>query len=129
MEKRIKILLVEDEVIAAMYLQYQLKSVGYNELCHVTTGKEAIISAREKQPDVILMDIRLADDIDGIEAATKIKLESDIPIIFLTGYDDDIVRERAEKLKPLEYLIKPYEVKTIKKIIDAHFGLSSNVVF
>lgn len=123
MRNQLKILLVEDETVNAMLLSEQLKSVGYAIANHVTTGENAIASVKQNPPDIILMDIRLAGEIDGIEAATTIESESDIPIIFITGYDDQTIKERAEKLKPCGYLIKPFEIDKLKIIIDSRFAL------
>jgi CheY-like chemotaxis protein len=117
----IKILLVEDEFLPAILMKKQLEKQGYEVTQSVSTGENAIISARQNPPDIILMDIRLVGEIDGIEAAAAIKAESDIPIIFITGYDDKEIRERAEKTKPLGFLIKPLEIHTLKTILDALF--------
>ncbi len=119
MEK--KILLVEDEVITAMLMQKELKDIGYPTVHHVTTGEKAIFFANKNPPDIILMDIRLAGEIDGIDAAEDIKAESDIPIIFITGYDDKEIRERSEKTKPIDFLIKPIDIIVLKTILDAYF--------
>ncbi|HCL56300.1 MAG TPA: response regulator [Spirochaetia bacterium] len=122
MEKEIQILVVEDEAITAMLLQTQLKKIGYLFLTHVTTGEKAILSAKQSPPDLILMDIGLAGEIDGIEAAAVIKSKADIPIIFITGYEDNTIRQRAQTVKPLEYLIKPLSMYKLKTIIDQYFG-------
>ncbi|OHD17059.1 MAG: histidine kinase [Spirochaetes bacterium GWD1_27_9] len=127
MENSIKFLLVEDEVINAMLMKMQLEKTGYKVTHHVTTGENAIISSKQNPPDIILMDIRLAGEIDGIEAAEIIKSQSNIPIIFITGYDDLTIRKRAEKLNPLEYLIKPLVIDKLKTIIDAYFIKPDNI--
>ena len=121
MENQIRILVVEDEVLTAMMMQAQLKKAGYSIARHVTTGENAILSAKEDPPDIILMDIRLAGKIDGVEAATAINVEREIPVIFVTGYDEKSVRERAETLKPLAYMIKPVSMRELKAKIDGHF--------
>jgi CheY-like chemotaxis protein len=121
MKKVVNILLVEDEVITAMLMQSQLISLGYTVAEHVTTGENAVASAKENPPDIILMDIALAGEIDGIDAAAAIKSVSDIPVIFITGYEDQQYKERAEKIKPLEYLIKPLNMNKLKAIIDDFF--------
>ena len=121
MNKVVNILLVEDEVITAMLMQSQLISLGYTVAEHVTTGENAVASAKENPPDIILMDIALAGEIDGIDAAAAIKSVSDIPVIFITGYEDQQYKERAEKIKPLEYLIKPLNMNKLKSIIDDFF--------
>jgi len=125
MERTVKILLVEDEVVIAMLLRKQLANIGYPVLGHVTTGEKAIVSANQNPPDIILMDIRLAGEIDGIEAAETIKAKVDVPIIFITGYDDKEIRERAEKIEPIGFLIKPLDVFSLKTILDARFKRGS----
>ena len=113
--------MVEDEVITAMLMQRQLIGLGYIISQHVTTGENAIVSARENPPDIILMDIALAGEIDGIDAAAAIRSVSDIPVIFVTGYEDQKNMVRAGNVHPLEYLIKPLNVNKLKILIDAHF--------
>jgi CheY-like chemotaxis protein len=122
MEKKIKILLVEDEVVAAMFLKMELEKEGYIVCKHVTTGENAIISAEADKPDVILMDIFLAGKINGIDAAKEIKEKTDIPIIiFLTGFEDSGLKEKAMKLDPLAYIIKPVVLTELKDIINKKF--------
>lgn len=118
MKKKLNILLVEDEGVAAMLIERQLKSIGHAVANHVTTGESAIESVRKCKPCVILMDIRLKGGIDGIETATSIKNEMDIPIVFITGFEHRNVREKAEKLNPLGFLIKPIDVAQLKAILD-----------
>lgn len=121
MGKAIRILLVEDEVILSMTMKEQIKSIGYSIAQSVPTGEKAIAAAKSDPPDLIFMDIRLAGEIDGIDAAISIKSESDIPVIFITGYDDKTIRERAEKTDPLAFLIKPAKMSVLKEIIDSLF--------
>jgi CheY-like chemotaxis protein len=121
MDREISILLVEDEAITAMLMESQLKKIGYTLTNHVTTGENAITATLLHQPDIILMDIRLAGNIDGIEAACIIKSETDIPIIFITSYDDQTTRDRIRNLNPLGFLEKPLEIHKLKDIIDSHF--------
>ncbi|OHD13585.1 MAG: histidine kinase [Spirochaetes bacterium GWD1_27_9] len=120
--REISILLVEDEVIIAMLMQKEIMDIGYKVSNHVTTGENAIVIARQNPPDIILMDIRLAGKIDGIDAASVIKSELDIPVIFITCYDDQSIRDRTQILKPLGYLIKPLEIYKLKTIIDNYFA-------
>lgn len=123
MDNLIKILLVEDEFIASLHMKKQLEKMNYEVTKIVSTGENAIISARQNPPDIILMDIRLAGEMDGIEAASVIKGESqsDIPVIFVTGYNDDEIQKRADMVRPLEYLIKPVQMNKLKNIIDGYF--------
>jgi len=81
----------------------------------VVTGEEAVQLTEQAQPDIILMDIRLASNMNGLEAARKIRTYSQVPIIFITGYPDEMLREQAAKLQPAVYIVKPilnYEMRT-----------------
>lgn len=118
MKNNLKILLVEDEAIAAMLMKMELRNAGYEVAHHVVTGEEAIISARQNPPDIILMDIRLAGEIDGIDAASTIKSGSNIPIIFITSYNSQTIKERAEKIGHTGYFIKPVDVNKLKTIFE-----------
>ena len=102
-----KILIVEDEAIIAKDLQWRLKGMGYDAPFIVATGEEAVRTAHEFAPDLILMDIMLLGPIDGIEAANLIRSKADIPVIYLTAYADEEVLERAKITAPFGYLIKP----------------------
>jgi len=119
MKQPINILIVEDEVFIAMHLRMELRKSGYEVSGPVVTGEEAITRAAEEQPDIVLMDIRLAGKIDGIEAAREIRAHDDIPIIFMTGYENNEVRERAQQLNPLAYFIKPVSINDLKTAIDS----------
>ena len=120
---RPKILIVEDESLIALQLEMKLSKLGY-EICQlVASGEEAINAARFEKPDVILMDIRLTGEMDGIEAARQIGFFAAIPIIFTTGYPDTNIKERAMALKPSGFLIKPIEANAIQKVIQSTLKL------
>lgn len=121
MKKKIKILIAEDEVIVAQWMKIELEDVGYEVLDYVTTGERAIEYALENKPDIILLDINLSGEIDGIDAAEKITDSLNIPIIFMTGYNESSILERAQKINPVGYLEKPVEIYNIKPIIDSVF--------
>ena len=121
MEKKIKILIAEDEVIVAQWMKIELEDIGYEVLEYVTTGEKAIESALENKPDIILLDVNLIGKIDGIDAAEKITDTLNIPIIFMTGYNESSIFERAQKIKPVGYLEKPVEIYDIKPIIESIF--------
>ncbi len=118
----LSILLVEDEFIAALMMKSELEKLGHRVVGSVTTGENAIAKASNLRPDLILMDIRLAGHIDGIEAAMEIRKAQAANIVFMTGYDDPEVRARAEALKPLAYIIKPFAMANIKHILDSLQG-------
>ena len=104
-----KILIVEDEMILANDVKYQLEELDYNVVGIVNNGKDAIKLTLETNPDVILMDIVIKGDIDGIETAQQINKQYNIPIIYTTAYFDEEILERAKKTKPFGYIIKPYQ--------------------
>ena len=117
-----RILVVEDEVMIAMCLELELTRAGYEVCQRVAKGEEAVCLAQHESPDCILMDIRLAGEIDGIEAAEQIQAFSSIPIIFMTGYPDKTVEERANVLNPLGFFVKPVRILTLKPLIDSIEG-------
>jgi len=116
------ILIVEDEVILSAWLKMQIEDEGYLVCGCITTGEKAIEFVKETKPDVILMDINLVGKIDGIEAAEVINKKSKIPIIFMTGYEEPEIYERAQKTKPVAYLTKPVEFWELKPIFESIFS-------
>ena len=121
MKKKIKILIAEDEIIVARWMKIELEDVGYEVLDYVTTGEKAIESALENKPDIILLDVNLSGKIDGIEAAEKITDSLNTSIIFMTGYNESSIFERAKVINPVAFLEKPVEIYDIKPIIDSLF--------
>jgi len=104
-----KIMLVEDEVLFAKDLQDLLESWGYTVPAIVSTGEEAIEKASELKPDLVLMDIVLKGDMDGIEAADLIRTRFKIPVVYLTAHADDETVQRAKITEPYGYVLKPLE--------------------
>lgn len=112
--KEPKILIVEDEASCAMLLTDFLNISGYEVCGVVSTGLGAIRAAAEKKPDVIFMDIRLADEIDGIEAASRIILSDErVSIVFMSAYSDPEIVAKAKKLNPAAYIFKPFGLENI----------------
>ncbi len=103
------VLIVEDEILQGLYLKEILTKKGYNAAGIIDTGEAAIEYARELKPDIILMDIILKGELDGIDAAAKIHTELDIPVIFLTANIDEYNLNRATRTAPYGYLIKPIQ--------------------
>jgi PAS domain S-box-containing protein len=112
------ILIVEDEKIIALDLQRRLERFGYSVIGMASDGAEAIALARERSPDIILMDIMLAGSMDGIEAAKQIKARFQIPVIFLTAYTDEKTLERAKEVEPFGYILKPFKERELYTTID-----------
>jgi diguanylate cyclase (GGDEF)-like protein/PAS domain S-box-containing protein len=113
-----RILIVEDEKIISLDLQRRLEKFDYNVVGLCTTGTEAVEKTGEFLPDIILMDIMLAGDIDGIDAAKRIKDQYQIPVIFLTAYADEKTLERAKEAEPFGYILKPFKEKELYTTID-----------
>ena len=113
----VKILLVEDESIEAMDIKRTLESFGYNVPYVASQGEEAVSKALEIKPDIILMDIILKGEMDGIETANEIK-NLNLPIIYLTAHSEESTIERAKLTGPYGYIIKPYEVTELKYAIE-----------
>ena len=116
--KDIKILVVEDESIIALNIKKKLKSFGYTVPALATTGEEAIKMAEITFPDLILMDVRLKGEMDGIQTAGEIRKNFDIPIVYLTAYSDDEILEKAKKTKPYGYIVKPFKANDLRSNIE-----------
>jgi PAS domain S-box-containing protein len=113
-----RILIVEDEVIIAMEIKNSIKNLGYKVTSVVNTGDKAIQKAKDEEPDLILMDIRLKGDMDGIEAASQIQASLNTPIIFLTAFAEEAKLERAKLILPFGYLLKPVQDRELKVTIE-----------
>ena len=113
------ILVVEDEAIIAMLLQKVLEAIGYTVAGPVANGEDAIRIAESEHPDLILMDIRIEGDIDGIETTLRIHEKYDIPIIYLTAHSDPDTYERAMQTKPSGFLLKPFKRDELCATIDS----------
>ncbi|MEH2181565.1 hybrid sensor histidine kinase/response regulator [Nostoc sp.] len=113
-----RILVVEDEVIVARTIASQLSQLGYIVTGTASSGKIAIAKASETQPELVLMDIILKGDMDGIATATQIRQQLDVPVIYLTAYGDDHTLERAKITQPFGYIVKPFTTKDLKIAIE-----------
>ncbi|MCE3281195.1 MAG: hypothetical protein K0S44_3386 [Bacteroidetes bacterium] len=111
------ILIVEDESIVAKDIQHSLKKLGYTVVGMCSTGEDAIRTAEEMKPDLVLMDIMLKGDMSGIEAAGQIREKFNIPVIYLTAYADESTLSKAKVSEPYGYIIKPF------KEIDLHTSI------
>ena len=112
-----KILIVEDEPVTSMELKSELQRWGYQSNL-AASGEEAIKMATNKKPDLILMNIILEGNIDGIDAAKIIKEKIDVPIIFLTAHIDEKITKRAKSNLPHNYILKPFEPQKLKFTIE-----------
>lgn len=113
-----KILVVEDEGIVAQEIKSRLQRLGYTVCGIVHSGSKAIEKTDELTPDLVLMDIKLKGDIDGIEAAAEIKKRCNIPVIYLTAYTDEETLKRAKTMEPFGYIVKPFEERNLMVSIE-----------
>jgi PAS domain S-box-containing protein len=113
-----KILIVEDETIVAKNIEQKLINAGYEVTGTAITAEEAIKSAKNTSPDLVLMDIKLKSEMDGIKAAQVIRKSFGLPIIYLTSYTDDETFQRAKLTEPFGYLIKPFDIKELNRTVE-----------
>jgi PAS domain S-box-containing protein len=112
------IMVVEDETIVSRGIQQALENMGYETPAAARTGEQAVSRALAEKPDMVLMDISLKGEMDGIEAARQIRAASDIPVIFLTAYADDEKIERSKLSEPFGYIIKPFDERELKVAVE-----------
>ncbi len=113
-----QIMVVEDDRLVAEDIQASLKSLGFAVSSVVTHGEEAIYSAKENSPDLVLMDITLKGAMDGIEAAGQIRSQLNIPVVYVTASADEQVVERAKITEPFGYITKPLQERQLKTAIE-----------
>jgi PAS domain S-box-containing protein len=116
--EKIKIMIVEDERIVAKNIENHLRKIGYEVISIVDSGEEAIARAAGAKMDLVLMDIKLSGEIDGVEAARQIYDRFQIPVVYLTAYADDETLQRAKVTAPFGYIIKPFEPKKLHTTIE-----------
>ena len=112
------IFIVEDEAIVANDIKETLKSLGYTVPGIAKSGELALEKVRESKPDLVLMDIHLAGQMDGVETAGKIHVLYNIPVIYLTAYADKALLDRAKVTEPYGYVIKPYDERELHSVIE-----------
>ncbi|HEX9886156.1 MAG TPA: response regulator [Longimicrobiales bacterium] len=113
-----RVLVVEDDAIVATDLRQALESLGYQVPGVFADADDILASAREHQPDVVLMDIRLPGRIDGIEAGTSLARELDIPVVYLSAHSDPATLERAKASGSWGYLVKPFDQAGLRAAIE-----------
>ena len=116
-----RILIVEDELIVALDIQTRLERKGYFITGTASRGKEAIALVEANQPDLVLMDIKLDGEIDGIETAERIHTFADVPVVYLTAFADEQTLQRAKLSQPFGYILKPFEEREL--ITNIEIGL------
>ena len=112
-----RILIVEDEPIVARDIAAQICDLGYQVAGHTRRGEDAIDMARSLQPDLVLMDIQLAGQMDGIAAAQAIVAELGLPVVFLTAFAADSILARAKLIEPYGYVLKPFSARELSTVL------------
>lgn len=113
-----RVIIVEDDPTILMHLEFMLKNKGYQVVGNATNSVDALLVIREKNPSIILMDVSIEGDIDGIDTALIIKEEFNIPVVFITSFFDEATIARAKIATPYGYLIKPVAPKDLYIAID-----------
>ena len=115
---RTRILVIEDELIVAEDLCMTLEEMGYEVPAILASANEVVARVTEVAPDLVLMDVVLSGDLDGVEAAKSLAEHTDIPVIFLTAHADDATFQRAKQSDPFGYLLKPFDNVQLKHTIE-----------
>jgi two-component system cell cycle sensor histidine kinase/response regulator CckA len=113
-----RVLVVEDEAIVAMDIAEGLRRLGYEVTGVVGNASAAFDSARSVRPDLVLMDIKLKGDMDGVDAARHLHEQYGVPVVFLTAFRDSVTLERTRAVAPYGYLLKPFEEKDLHRTIE-----------
>ena len=118
MKPKARILIAEDEAISALSMQRALTRSGYKVCELVSTGEEAVERIKQKKPDLVIMDVILNGSVNGVEAALEIRSQFDIPIVFVTGYEEEKLIEQIKSVESSTYLIKPFTPKALESAIS-----------
>lgn len=123
-----KVLIVEDNAVISFAMREVLSQAGFDVVGTAATVGEALRVAAETQPDIAIMDVRLAGRRDGIEGALLLRQGSGLPVLFLTGQDDVVTRVRAAAAQPAAYLLKPVSgerlVHAVQHALNTNAGRS-----
>lgn len=109
--------MVEDEALVGMELEEGLVQLGFRVPEVVTRGEEVVEAVQRLNPDLVLMDIRIAGGVDGIEAAARVRRVSDVPLVFLTACNDAHTLARAAEVRPEGFLIKPFGDQDLAAVV------------
>ncbi|MES2774417.1 MAG: response regulator [Bacteroidota bacterium] len=118
MDTLIKILVVEDEMLIGAKISMQLTNMGYEVTGILPRGEEALLHVEDSCPDIILLDINLKGNLDGIQTAERLMQRHTIPIIYLTANSDDATFNRAKHTKPFAFISKPYKQLDLQRAIE-----------
>jgi CheY-like chemotaxis protein len=111
-------LIIEDENLIAEDLEERLSGLGFSVIASVGSAEEGVAIAIRERPELILMDIRLSGEKDGVQAAEEIRRQLDVPIVFLTAYSDSLTVERARATDHDGFILKPFQRRELQSTID-----------
>lgn len=117
-EEKKRVLIVEDDMIISLVIENMVKELGHDVVGKATSGDEAIKLAVTYSPDLLLMDIRLKGEMDGIEAVTAIKQKIKTSVIYLTGNSDRVNYERARETEFIDLITKPFTISDLTRSLD-----------
>lgn len=121
-----KILVVEDDADIIRSIREGLEFHGYEMIGSAVSGEQALSMLEKKTPDLILMDIQLMGDMDGVETAEQIRSKFKIPVVYLTGFTEDKILDRAKLTDPYGYIVKPFALNELKVAIEIAFHKHTN---
>ncbi len=113
-----QILIVEDDLFLSQQLEIEIKRMGYDVIGKISNAADAVDIIKEQNPDLVLIDILLAGEMDGVDAISIIRDFSDVPVLYLTGNTDEKTRKRAHASRPVAYIAKPVDLLLLKKTIN-----------
>lgn len=117
-----QIIIVEDDLILSLLLEKQVQRMGFHVAAKVSSGEESVEKIREHNPDLVLMDIKLIGEMDGVEAIMQARTFTDVPVLYLTGNSDENTRKRAHATNPVAYMVKPVDMALLMKTIREIFN-------
>jgi DNA-binding LytR/AlgR family response regulator len=118
MSEKTKILIVEDEMVIGANISLELNKLGYEVTGIVPRGEEALVHLKEQTPDILLLDINLKGELDGVETAKEMQKTHNVPIIYLTANTDDANFNRAKETHPYAFITKPFKKLDLKRAIE-----------
>jgi DNA-binding LytR/AlgR family response regulator len=118
MSEKTKILIVEDEMVIGANISLELNKLGYEVTGIVPRGEEALVHLKENTPDILLLDINLKGELDGVETAKEMQKTHNVPIIYLTANTDDANFNRAKETHPYAFITKPFKKLDLKRAIE-----------
>jgi CheY-like chemotaxis protein len=117
--QRLRVLVVDDESLIAMALHDQLEFLGHEVVGTANSGAEAIALAALHQPDMVLMDVHLGGDMDGLEVTERINAERAVPTVILTGFPDKSLIERGRACNVVAHLLKPIDLDDLREAVES----------